>query len=157
MSGATTDKPLHAYLAGLAPDGRGRFIADIVAFDDDALERVHDYIQWLFPLPTRSMAQPGAPVLSVAEATAIPSDARAVAHLRQAAERMKAFYGRTDSWLSYNDHNHLRISRIIQSLRILVGEEEARSFYDSVMARHEAAGSPINPENLRYWRAALAG
>jgi hypothetical protein len=147
--------PLHAYLANAGTDDRRRGIEDVLALPDEALERIHDYIQWLFPLPTRSMAQPGAPVLTLEEIIAIQSDERAVANLRRAAERMRLFYDRTDAWLTWSDHNHLRISRILQSLKLLVGEEDARSFYRAIMARHEAAGAPVDPHNLGYWARAV--
>jgi hypothetical protein len=70
---------------------------------------------------------------------------------------MLSFYRRTDRWLVRDDHNHLRITRIIHALRLLLGEDDARDFYNAVMALHRAAGSPVNPRNLRYWDAALAG
>ena len=149
--------PLHAYLLNIGTDRRGRRLDEVLEFSDDALERVHDYIQWLFPLPTRSSAQPDAPVLSEDEIAAIRRDDRAVANLRRAARRMIQFYDRTNWWLPWNDHNHLRISRILQSLRLLAGHDEAGSFYAAILARHQAAGSPVNPHNLRYWAKAMAG
>jgi hypothetical protein len=147
--------PLHAYLAGTKPDGRNRSLEEVLAFSDDDLERVHDYIQWLFPLPTRSSAQPSAPVLTPDEIVAIRADEKAQANLRRAAARMLAFYDATQWWLASSDHNHLRITRILQSLRLLAGQEAAQEFYDAILTRHRAAGSPINPHNLRYWTAAM--
>jgi Opioid growth factor receptor (OGFr) conserved region len=149
--------PLHSYLAGEGADGRGRRIEDVLGFPDEALERIHDYVQWLFPLPTRSMAQPGAPVLTPAEIVAIRADERALANLRRAAARMLRFYEATDDWLTWRDHNHLRISRILQSLRLLAGDADARSFHRAILDRHAVAGSPIDPQNLAYWDRAMAG
>lgn len=148
---------LHAFLAGSGPDGRGRSIEDVLALDDDALERVHDYIQWLFPLTTRSGAQPNAPVLGPREIDAIRADPRALANLERAHQRMLVFYRHTDRWLARSDHNHLRISRIIASLRALAGEATARAFHDRVSDLHRAAGSPIAPRNLAFWDRALLG
>jgi len=54
---------LVAFSEGSAPDDRGRFIGDVLRFDDEKLEDVHDFIQWLFPLPERSGANPLAPIL----------------------------------------------------------------------------------------------
>jgi len=148
--------PLRPYLAGTGRDGRGRTIEDVLAFSNADIERVHDFIQWLFPLPTRSGAQPDAPVLSAAEIAAIRSDETALANLRRASERMLRFYRETGSWLARDDHNHLRITRILHALRLLHGDAAAREFYDAVMTEHAANGSPINPRNLRYWADALA-
>ena len=152
-----TAGPLHAYLAGLGRDGRGRLAADVLAFSNDELEYVHDFIQWLFPLQTRSGAQPDAPVLTLSEIAAIRSDPRAAETLRLATERMLRFYRETDSWLSRQDHNHLRITRIIQSLRLLVGPEDARRFHGVILSLHEAAGSPVNARSLGFWSEAAAG
>lgn len=156
MSPSPQPSPLHAYLAGEGTDGRGRTIENILALPDDALESIHDYIQWLFPLPTRSMAQPSSPILTADDIAAIHGDGRAVVNLRRAAERMRLFYERTDHWLSPHDHNHLRITRILQSLRLLAGEDEARAFHHAIMARHHAAGAPVNRQSLGYWERALS-
>lgn len=149
-----TAGPLHAFLAGVGRDGRGRLAADVLGFPDKDLEAVHDYIQWLFPLPTRSAAQPHSPILTPAEIAAIRADPRAVDTLKAATERMLRFYRDTRWWLSSHDHNHLRITRILHSLRLLVGYGEARAFHKAILALHEAAGAPVNTRSLHYWAEA---
>ncbi|WP_046862034.1 opioid growth factor receptor-related protein [Microvirga massiliensis] len=143
------------YLAGRGTDARGRTAADVIALSDWELERSHDWVQWLFPLPTRSSAVPGSPILSDADIAAIKSDPVAIATLERAVDRMITFYERTDHWLQRYDHNHLRITRILQSVSLLLGHSSARAFLDCVMALHEAAGAPVNPTSLQYWRDAL--
>jgi len=149
-------EPIHAFLAGRGRDGRGRTAAEVLAFDDAALEARHDFIQWLFPLPTASAAVPGSPVLSPREAAAIRADPAARATLAAAAARMARFYAGNDHWLVARDHNHLRISRIVASLALLLGRDEAAAFLAAVEARVIAAGAPVNATSRRYWRAALA-
>jgi hypothetical protein len=127
---------------------------DVLGFSDDELEAVHDYIQWLFPLPTRSAAQPHSPVLTSSEIEAIRSDVRAVATLKVATERMMRFYRETPWWLTSHDHNHLRITRILHSLRLLVGPNEAKDFYMAILALNEDAGAPVNTRSLHYWAEA---
>jgi hypothetical protein len=146
--------PLHAYLAGAGRDGRGRLIADALEFSDEQLEAVHDYIQWLFPLPTRSAAQPGSPTLTAVEIEAIKADHHAVDNLKQATDRMLQFYSRTNGWLTGRDHNHLRITRIIRSLRLLVGANAAQRFHQTIMDLHHAAGAPVNADSLHFWAEA---
>ncbi|MDF2689615.1 MAG: Opioid growth factor receptor (OGFr) conserved region [Microvirga sp.] len=146
--------PLHAFLAGVGQDSRGRLAIDVLGFSDDELEAVHDYIQWLFPLPTRSAAQPHSPVLTSAEIDAIRSDLRAAATLKAATERMLRFYRETRWWLTSHDHNHLRITRILHSLRLLVGPEETKAVYMAILALNEQAGTPVNARSLRYWAEA---
>jgi hypothetical protein len=147
--------PLHAFLAGKGSDGRGRNIRDVLAFTDDQLEHVHDFVQWLFPLPVPSRAQPHSPILEGTDLEDIRQDPDAIANLRLAADLMLGFYGRTGAWLQWQDHNHLRISRILQSLRLLLGRAEAHHFYDRIDVMNRAAGSPVNPLSVQFWRRAL--
>ena len=44
-------------------DAKGRMIQEIWAWDFKQIEGIHDYIQWLFPLPERSSFNPDAPVV----------------------------------------------------------------------------------------------
>ncbi|TNC15921.1 hypothetical protein FF100_01250 [Methylobacterium terricola] len=148
--------PIHAFLAGHGRDGRGRSLAEVLAFDDDRIEGVHDFIQWLFPLRDASRAVPGAPVLGAAEAEAIRADPTARAGLLAARDRMLRFYSATDGWLTAFDHNHLRITRILTALRDLAGLDEARAFHADILTLNEAAGSPVNPGSLEYWRRAVS-
>jgi hypothetical protein len=70
---------------------------------------------------------------------------------------MLQFYRDTRWWLASHDHNHLRITRIIHSLRLLVGPEAAQRFHKAVLVRHEAAGAPVNARSLRFWAEAAGG
>ncbi|SHI74399.1 Opioid growth factor receptor (OGFr) conserved region [Roseomonas rosea] len=143
------------FLRGEGPDSQGRFLRDVLAFDDGRLEARHDFIQWLFPLPEPSRAVPGSPVLSPEEASAIRADPRALKGLRAALGRMSRFYAETDHWLTRFDHNHLRITRIIAATRELLGREAAAAFHDAITARNAAAGHAVNDDSLRHWARAL--
>ncbi|MDP8915948.1 MAG: opioid growth factor receptor-related protein [Pseudomonadota bacterium] len=145
---------LQAFLTGAGRDDAGRTVPEVLAFDDDALERRHDFIQWLFPLPEPSRAVPGSPVLTPADIAALKASPSAQANLQAAAERMLAFYASTRAWLRPADHNHLRITRIIRSLRLLVGPCEADRFKGGVMDLARARGAEINPTTLRFWAEA---
>ena len=140
------------FLEGEGADGAGRRIAEVLAFDDAQLEARHDFIQWLFPLLEPSAAVPGSPVLTPDDATAIRGSAAAQANLRAGASRMAAFYAANDHWLAPYDHNHLRITRIIRSLRLLAGDAEADAFREGVTARARAEGR-VNGRSLAYWAA----
>ena len=126
----------------------------MLAFDDSRLERTHDFIQWLFPLPERSGAQPDAPVLTPEDIAVLRQSMTAQAVLAAATDRMAAFYRDTDHWLAASDHNHLRITRIIRSLRLLRGDDYADAFRAFVLARVGTADAPVNGLSLRYWREA---
>jgi hypothetical protein len=150
---ATNSAPM--FLTGERHDHRGRFLANVLAFDDSSLESSHDYIQWLFPLPQASRFSPDAPVLSREEIELIRASGAARVNLLHARDRMLAFYRANDHWLVAFDHNHLRITRIIRCLALCVGREEAQNFHQQILALVEAAGDPVNRETLAYWRLAL--
>ena len=135
-------------------DGAGRTHADVLALNDRELERRHDFIQWLFPLAEPSGAVPGSPVLTPEDVARLRRSDTAQANLRQAAARMLAFYADSDAWLGGYDHNHLRITRIIKSLRLLSGHEAADGFKHDIRELANARGGAINPTTLSYWRAA---
>src|SRR6476659_4129666 len=120
--------PVFGFLEGEGKDGPGRSIDAVLAFDDAAVERIHDFIQWLFPLPEPSRAQPQSPIPSPDEIKVIRASSEAQANLERATGMMTAFYRRNDHWLRSHDHNHLRISRIIHSLALLLSKEAAQGF-----------------------------
>lgn len=144
------------FLTGEGRDHRGQSIEDVLRFDDSALERRHDYIQWLFPLPETSRFNLDAPILTDEALAELGQSDRAKANLRRARDRMLAFYRANDHWLTAFNHNHLRITRIIRCLALILGEEAALSFHDEVRALVEAAGNPVNATSLDYWRDAVS-
>lgn len=146
--------PVVAFLTGEGTDAAGREIFEVIAFDDEAIEGVHDYIQWLFPLPERSGAQPNAPILTQDDIETIRRSPAAQAALVAATDRLAIFYFRQPHWLTASDHNHLRITRIIKSLRLLRGDAVADAFRALILARDEEAGHPVGEPALGFWARA---
>lgn len=153
---APVPTPLLAFLGGEGADGAGRTLDEVLSLDDAALERHHDFIQWLFPLTERSAANPDAPILTAADVDAIRTSPALQAAIERALIRMTAFYGRTDHWLTGCNHNHLRITRIIRSVGLLLGPEPAERFFDQICERESGAAHPVSPRSRRYWQDALA-
>ena len=147
-------RPILMFLEGEGADARGRTLFGVLAMDDVALEHTHDFIQWLFPLPEPSAAVPGAPVLTPGEIQAIRNSELAPLALAAATDRMASFYRTTHDWLMPNDHNHRRITRIIRSLRLLVGDAEADAFHAFILARVEATRAPVSARSRGYWATA---
>jgi hypothetical protein len=139
------------FLEGSGPDGAGRTVAQVLAFDRDALERHHVFIQWLFPLAEKSAAVLGSPVLSQTDIAEIRGSAKAQWSLMQAAEAMADFYETTTHWLTPTDHNHLRVTRIIKSLRLLCADAAADYFRERVLLRVRATGAPVSKVSRDYW------
>ena len=134
-------------------------LSKILSWDDRTLELRHDFIQILFPLPEASMINFRAPTVTAEVFEAFrANDEQAEtmqANLRHACERMMKFYGLniqwnvepydmvqftpdaaqsnplvpTRRWLGPFNHNHMRITRIIRSMRVLGLEDEALGIY----------------------------
>ncbi len=143
-----------AFLEGGGPDAQGRTVFQVLGFDNATLEHTHDYIQWLFPLDEPSRAVPDSPTLSAEDVEGIRASATAQMVLAAATDRMTVFYGQTRAWLAPSDHNHLRITRIIRSLRLLRGDDPADAFRDDVLACVAAMQAPVSARSRGYWMTA---
>lgn len=147
--------PVAAFLAGEGSDHKGRVLPDVLAFSDEEIEQHHDYIQWLFPLLEESEQVFDAPVLAPSDVTLLRASQTAQEHLEQAVGRMLAFYEASTHWLVPMDHNHLRITRMLKSVRLLHSLELALLVYDTLMGQVHAAGTPVRPKNLAFWTDAV--
>jgi hypothetical protein len=81
------------FYRGKSPDSEGRFLKDLLAWSDLDLEEVHDFIQWLFPLPEPSRFNPDAPLLTSEDIAAFNHDERLRANLAKSFERILSFLG----------------------------------------------------------------
>jgi hypothetical protein len=159
-------------------DNRGRTLDEIVAWQDDDLEAVHDYIQWMFPTVAPSGVNPSAPLVTgrtIAAFTARPGLRDA---LRRSLDRMLSFYGlrrdtdpsgasrisidrprfnhRAREWLRPGNHNHLRLTRIMQSLSALGLAAEAKALQRCLLTDvYEGPGRDrITDDTVEFWMAA---
>ena len=160
-------------------DDRGRTLDEILAWPDETLEEVHDYIQWVFPTVARSRVNTLAPLVTSATTAAFAASPELREKLRAALDRMLSFYGlrrsasgdgrtviemdpsrfpdRAAIWLRPFNHNHLRLTRIMQSLDALGSFEEARALQRCLLTQ-VAAGpgkSRITTETVEYWTEAV--
>jgi hypothetical protein len=143
------------FYKGAGTDNRGRLHSDILKFSDADLERVHDFIQWLFPLREPSKFNPKAPVLTDEDVAEFLASEEMRAKLGTSFDRMMSFYHIGDAcpwWAHPYDHNLLRLTRILSSLRTLGCVGEA----DFLLGRLEAitAANPgrIPVHTLSFWR-----
>lgn len=162
---------LLAFYRGQSPDTQGRYIADIWSWDARRLEMIHDYIQWLFPLPEPSRFNPDAPLLTAAEMAAFEEDADLQARALKSLDVMLQFFGleRKDvvitrgggfarpHWLEPLNHNYLRLTRILLFLGHAGLRTEARALLACLedIAVREGRGA-ITPRTLTFWRAAVS-
>jgi len=142
------------FLEQTSGDHRKRMIIDIWAWHDDEWENEHDFIQWLFPLNEKSMSVPNAPVIREPEVSWIKDSTLAQDSLRRSTERYKEFLAQEKYWKLPNNHNHLRITRVIKSLRMLCGDEKANAFKHWVAGQLGDKIDRINIKTKQFWRLA---
>lgn len=158
--------------ATASSDGRNRTLASIITWPDSNLESSHDYIQTVFPLPEESMFSFAPTITSdVREAFLARPELRDSLH--RALERMLTFYrleftGNANSedkptvtrgpnfatasrnWVTRFDHNHLRLTRILRSLRVFGLEDDAKALH-GFLSTDEKVTSTVSPRSQMYW------
>ncbi|MDD5349321.1 MAG: opioid growth factor receptor-related protein [Chthoniobacteraceae bacterium] len=164
-------KNILAFYSKKATDSEGRTLEEIRLWDDDQLEQVHNYIQWLFPLPEPSAFNPLAPVLSKGQIAAFRADRLLRMELLASFDMMLRFYGfqrdqeqitcadkwpsQSERWLTPNNHNFLRISRILRSLSLLGLQVYAKAFFDTLSGLYSSQYADIiGKTTYHYWRTA---
>ncbi len=124
--------------------------------NDEWLERAHNYIQWLFPVPEPSQAVPGSPVLTGDDCAVFRLDVQMRIRAFSALERMLRFYRDNCTgplrWLRPRNHNFLRITRIIRFLTV-IGEPGLATFFEQTMVI--LGGGQIDDDTLWFWAEAL--
>jgi hypothetical protein len=173
----TANSPIIAFYTGSKPDHRGRYLHEIQSWSNDRLESVHDYIQWLFPLPEPSGFNFAAPILTRESVQEFRTRPELQQTLRLSFLRMLTFYGLEMSsseplrvtrrcgfatkaafWLSAGNHNHLRITRILKCLGLLGLGLEAKALFDcltDIYADEQCKPLPqISAETFVYWTEA---
>ena len=160
------------FYRGQATDAERRYLEDIWTWDDEQLEFVHDYIQWLFPLPDASAFNPDAPILTDDDIAAFAADPKLRANLAKSFERILRFFGLTvdptgavveadnfasriaDVWEAPN-HNWLRITRILRSLTLLGLAPSALAFFVKLREYRQLGRFPITSDTFLYWKNAV--
>ena len=144
------------FLTNNEPDFKNRFLKDIWNFSDEDIEYTHDFIQLLFPLNEKSSAISNGIYLDSNEAILrIKANKLATENIVKSSKWFLLFLARNSHWKRKHDHNYLRITRIIKSLRLLVSDQEANKFYESFMQLvDENLKSKINLTTLTYWQNA---
>jgi hypothetical protein len=109
----------------------GFLLSDVWGWDEDTLEKKHDYIQWLFPDTTKSIFNPDAPIPTAEEIRLIGTDGLLREHYLRGLRVMMRFYGfvfvggkmvpharARPCFLNMErkSHNLLRITRMLKSL-----------------------------------------
>ncbi|PQO38005.1 opioid growth factor receptor-related protein [Blastopirellula marina] len=165
-----TARVLDFYCDG-GTDSSGRTLDDMIAMSDRELEFHHDIIQWMFPLHEASNFNPDCPLVDEQSAETLQGDRIAQTRMREVLERFASFLGfkrdasgqyesdpklaaNRANWQTPHNHNLLRITRVIRSLRLFGLEAESQSFFAAVYESACKSGC-LSERTIGYWRLAL--
>ncbi len=135
-------------------DFKGRTLKDIWSFSDEEIEKNHDFIQIVFPLnkPSQSVFH-GYYLDSEELVHQIKNNSEATNNIIKSSYWFISFLKRNMYWNAPYDHNQLRITRVIECLRLLVSDEEADNFYNNVLKLIEE-NNKVNFRTLNFWKNA---
>lgn len=142
------------FYTGTGVDHLGRTFESILMKSNAEFEKCHDFIQWLFPLHEKSrMTNALVPVISIEESKILSENSESVERMNRAVYRFKRFLIETgsDNWGTHMNHNLLRITRILRSMRLFGLEDEAMAFYKEVIYMIR----DVDANTLLYWDRAL--
>lgn len=166
------------FYTGVGTDDAGRSLEDIMLWGSDDLESCHTYVQWLFPLKEKSAFNPAAPILDDETIEAFTDNSKCRKNLIRATERMLDFYelkrnrhgfrsipgklvGYGDQikpskpwWIEKNDHNYLRITRMLTCLNMLDCGIFAEMIYQLLTELYQLYEKDIGPNTYQYWYVA---
>ena len=135
-------------------DFKGRTLQDIWSFSDSEIERKHDFIQIVFPLNKPSQAVFHGYYLDNQDLVSqIKGNKEVTINILRSSRWFFSFLERNMHWNAKLDHNQLRITRVIECLRLLVSDEEADNFYKNVLELIKD-NNQVSKKTLNFWKNA---
>lgn len=161
MQNQPTAEEIINYLSGKGTDAYERTYRETLEWSDVDLERCHSQVQWVFPLHEESRHADVYPVLTPEIVDLAKKSPDILYNLVDAKRRFQDFFGigeqedrqKQRKWCRNGNHNLLRVTRIIRSLRLFGLDEEAREFYDMVWEVGDRLG--ISAITINYWDRAM--
>ena len=148
------DMDFEKFLTNQDPDFKGRFLKEIWAYSDNEIESTHDFVQIVFPTNKPSQANFNKLYLdNEILIEKLKNSSEVTENIMKSASWFLSFLSRNDSWQKGYDHNQLRITRVIESLRLLVSDEAADEFYKAIL-RLVKDPTILNPTTLKFWEEA---
>lgn len=153
----------------ILPDNQGYYLNEIRNFTHFEFERNHNFIQWLFPNPDKSLYNINAPILSEEEAKILSLEPGIKDEIIKSFYYVCKMYGLkiveednktiitpdsnfTGYWITYNNHNYLRITRILICLKIFNLLEYAKALLACLEELYQENTKHISQTTLSYWR-----
>ena len=145
---------LREFLKNNETDIYHRYISEIWSFNDEQIETTHNFIQFLFPSTQPSKNSFNKIYINSDDLLyELKSDKKVRESIMYSSNWYFSFLERNQHWQTYYDHNHLRISRVIESLNVIVSNRQANRFYKQVL--DICLEELINDETKLIWKSKI--
>ena len=142
------------FLTNQGLDFKGRTLDEIWSYSDNEIESTHDFIQIVFPTNKPSQATFNKLYLDNEKLIEnLKNNSAVTKNLKKSASWYLSFLDRNDAWQTGYDHNQLRITRVIESLRLLVSDEAADEFFKAILILVKDPAI-LNPTTMKFWEEA---
>jgi hypothetical protein len=142
------------FLLNKCTDYKGRKLKDILKFSNNKIEETHDFIQLIFPLNEPSFFSSNKNYIKSSEQLKeLKSNLQIKKNILNSADWFISFLSKNNHWITHYDHNHLRITRMIKSVRLIVGNAEANNIYNKIISI-EGVLINVSKKSLKYWKEA---
>lgn len=147
---------LFDFYCGNATGPRNLTLDEILTLSHGQFEDSHNFIQWLFPLPEPSKHNKDAPLLDDETITAMKENETCQANLKRAFLYFEKFLQETkEVWVTPKNHNFLRITRAIRSLKLLNLSHLANVIYFKAFEVYLDYPDIVGENTLKFWNQAL--
>ena len=143
----------------------GAFLNEILLWDDEKWEDRHDFIQWVFPTFKQSAFNSDVPELTKADVKTFREDPDIQESLAKVAGRFFEFLEphfpghpsshRAPWWFHPQDHNLLRITRALDSLKTLSTGGQEAVFIDWLRGLQDTFPGVIPERTKAFWEEAV--
>ena len=137
-----------------APLANGHKRDSLLMMPDHKFESNHGFTQWAVPTAEKSNHNFNAPVLDLGSAIWLAERNDVSKFFENMSVRFLEFLKRNDHWKSLYEHNHLRVSRAIDSLRPLHSWKLADWFYAKVKAFADSSYELMSDARTQWGRKA---
>jgi len=164
------------FYKGNAPDIKGRYISDILTYNYEQLENIHDYIQWIFPLNKPSYYNKSAPILTKEEIFELKNDVVVKENIIKLFKLLLDFYGfcfdeenfvitksknfpeRINCWMTAYNHHFQRLTRIMKFFMLMDMEDHALLLFKELQSLYNNGYKKIiGKYTYDYWNNAVTG
>ncbi len=155
------------FFRGTGTDNTGRSLDDIIKMSNAALEIAHDWVQWAFPLQTLSNFNVDAPIPTADDLVLVKADPLIIDNYGRLCHRFLAFLGLKEVegkiepaedfeerkklvWVVFN-HNYLRITRFLESMRLFGQKDRSAALYACLVGLAAEKRIFLSDNGRGYW------